>query len=380
MAHPLKIGLNLVFLVERSAGAGRYASELIPALLAAEPGSRITAFVNEEAPAEIFDQPWSGEVDWVRLPVRIQRKAHLLAQMTALPVIAARRKLDVLHSPANGGPLFTPGVARVVTLLDLIWLRQQEAWDSARAVRSMRVFVRANAATAHRLLTISESARDDLVRYGVEREKIDVTPLGVRPPSTGPTKTPEEVRRDLGAGDAPIVLCVAQKRPYKNLGALVRALPELGEAVLVLPGEHTAHEEELRREARRLGVEERVRFLGWVGDEELENLYGAATCFALPSLVEGFGLPVLEAMARDVPVACSNRPSLPEVAADAALLFDPEDQAAVTGSIRGLLEDAELRQKLVERGRDRVRAFTWQRTAEATLASYRRAVAARRRL
>lgn len=380
MAHPLKIGLNLVFLVERSAGAGRYASELIPSLLAVEPGSRITAFVNEEAPAEIFDQPWSGEVDWVRLPVRIQRKAHLLAQMTALPVIAARRKLDVLHSPANGGPLFTPGVARVVTLLDLIWLRQQEAWDSARAVRSMRVFVRANAATAHRLLTISESARDDLVRYGVEREKIDVTPLGVRPPSTGPTKTPEEVRRDLGAGDAPIVLCVAQKRPYKNLGALVRALPELGEAVLVLPGERTAHEEELRREARRLGVEERVRFLGWVGDEELENLYGAATCFALPSLVEGFGLPVLEAMARDVPVACSNRPSLPEVAADAALLFDPEDQAAVTGSIRGLLEDAELRQKLVERGRDRVRAFTWQRTAEATLASYRRAVAARRRL
>ena len=380
MAHPLKIGLNLVFLVERSAGAGRYASELIPSLLAVEPGSRITAFVNEEAPAEILDQPWSGEVDWVRLPVRIQRKAHLLAQMTALPVIAARRKLDVLHSPANGGPLFTPGVARVVTLLDLIWLRQQEAWDSARAVRSMRVFVRANAATAHRLLTISESARDDLVRYGVEREKIDVTPLGVRPPSTGPTKTPEEVRRDLGAGDAPIVLCVAQKRPYKNLGALVRALPELGEAVLVLPGERTAHEEELRREARRLGVEERVRFLGWVGDEELENLYGAATCFALPSLVEGFGLPVLEAMARDVPVACSNRPSLPEVAADAALLFDPEDQAAVTGSIRGLLEDAELRQKLVERGRDRVRAFTWQRTAEATLASYRRAVAARRRL
>jgi glycosyltransferase involved in cell wall biosynthesis len=378
MAHPLRIGLNLVFLVERSAGAGRYAVELLPSLLAVEPASRITAFVNREAPAELFERSWSGDVDWVRLPVRIANKAHLVAQMTALPAIAARRKLDVLHSPANGGPLVTPGVARVVTLLDLIWLRQRDAWDSARAVRSMNVFVRASAATAHRMLTISESAREDLVRYGLDPAAIDVTPLGVRPPLGGPTKAPVEVRQELGLGDGPIVLCVAQKRPYTNLGALLRALPHLRDAVLVLPGEQTAHEEELRSEARQLGVEERVRFIGWVADDELENLYGAATCFVLPSLVEGFGLPVLEAMARDVPVTCSNRPSLPEVAGDAALLFDPENQAEVTGAIRRLLEDRELRQTLVERGRERVRLFTWERTAEATLASYRRAIAARR--
>ena len=376
--RPLRIGLNLVFLVEQSAGAGRYAVELLPSLLAVEPDSRITAFLNKEAPAELFDQQWSQEVDWVRLPVRIANKAHLVAQMTALPAIAALRRLDVLHSPANGGPLFTPGVARVVTLLDLIWLHQREAWDSARAVRSMAIFVRASASTAHRLLTISESARDDLVSHGYEADAIEVTPLGVRPPSLGPTKTPTEVRRQLGLGEGPVILCVAQKRPYKNLSALVRALPDLPGAALVLPGSPTAHEAELRALATERGVGDRVRFPGWVDEQELENLYRAATCFVLPSLVEGFGLPVLEAMARDVPVACSNRPALPEVAGDAALLFDPEDQPAITNAIRRLLDDRELVSRLVERGRERVKLFTWERTAEATLAGYRQAVGEQR--
>ena len=110
---------------------------------------------------------------------------------------------------------------------------------------------------------------------------------------------------------------------------------------------------------------ERVRFPAWVSEDELEALYRSATCFVLPSLIEGFGLPVLEAMARGVPVACSNRPALPEVAGDAALLFDPLDQAAVTEAVRRLLRDAELRTTLVERGLVRAREFSWRRTAEA---------------
>jgi glycosyltransferase involved in cell wall biosynthesis len=369
-----------VFLVEGSAGAGRYAMELIPSLLAVEPGSKLTVFLNKDAPRDVFEQPWSGEVEWVRLPVRVANKAHLIAQLAAVPLLARRRRLDVLHSPANGGPLVTPGVARVVTLLDLIWLHQQEAWDSARAVRSMAMFVRASAATAHRLLTISQSAKDDLVAYGLDPGSIDVTPLGVRAPSVPASKSVAEVRRELALGDAPIVLTVAQKRPYKNLEVLIRALPDLAGVSLILPGTPTSHEAELRALARQLGVEERTRFPGWVDEGELESFYRAADCFVLPSLIEGFGLPVLEAMARDLPVACSNRPSLPEVAGDAALLFEPTDQSAVTGSIRRLLEDRSLASQLVERGRARVQAFSWERTAAATLESYRRAVAARRPL
>jgi glycosyltransferase involved in cell wall biosynthesis len=378
--RPLRVGLNLVFLVEESAGAGRYVRELLPALLTVEPETRITAFVNREAPESLFTAPWSGEVDWVRLPVTIKTPLHLAAQAAALPAVALRKRLDVLHSPANGGPPVTPRVARVITLLDLIWLHQQEAWDSPRAIRSLALFSRISARTAHRVITISTSARDDLVaNFDVAPEKVDVTPLGVRVPSR--MEAVPDLRARLQLGDEPLVLCIAQKRPYKNLRRLIHAIADLADqpATLVLPGASTPHEAELRALADELKVANRVRFLDWVSEADLEGLYREATCFVLPSLIEGFGLPVLEAMARDLPVACSTRPSLPEVVGDAALLFEPEDQAAVSTAVRRLLTDDALRSELTARGRERVRLFTWERTAEATLASYRQAVEARLR-
>jgi len=373
----MRVGLNLVYLVERAAGAGRYAYELLPALLETEPGIHVSAFVSRDAPPDLRRQSWAEEVDWVELPVRFSNRTHLLGQVAALPVIAARRRLDVVHSLANGGPPLTFRAAKVVTLLDLIWLHQGEAWDSARAVRSMALFVRLSARAADRLITISEAARDDLVTtLGLKAAKIDVAPLGVRPPDGASAVNTRELRRKLELDEAPVVLCVAQKRPYKNLAALIRALPGLEDerAVLVLPGSPTEHESELRGLALELGVSHRVRFLDWVSEDELEGLYRIAACVALPSLVEGFGLPVLEAMARGVPVACSNRPSLPEVAGDAALLFDPLDQQGVTEAIRRLLRDDTLRAEMADRGRERARLFSWRKTAEKTLATYRRAI------
>jgi glycosyltransferase involved in cell wall biosynthesis len=364
----VKVGLNLMFLVDEAGGAGRYAHELVPSLLEVEPGLRLTVFVNRDAPAGLAESEWAGDVEWVRLPTRFSNRTHLPGQAFVLPIVAARRRLDVVHSLANGGPPVTAGARRVVTLLDLIWLHQGEAWGTRSAVRTMALLTRISARTAHRVITISESARKDLIKsFGLPSEKIDVTPLGVRPPHGSPRRS---------ASDQPIVLCVAQKRPYKNLSSLIRAVAALDvEApVLVLPGAPTEHEVELRALAARLGVSGRVRFPAWVSPEELEALYAEATCFVLPSLIEGFGLPVLEAMARGVPVACSDRPALPEVAGDAALLFDPTNQIEVTDAVRRLITDAELRQSLIARGIARARAFTWRRTAELTLASYRRAV------
>ena len=363
----MKIGLNLMFLVDEAGGAGRYASELVPARLEAGSDLSLTVFVNSDAPASLSGADWAGEVEWVRLPTRFSHRTHLAGQVTALPAIAARRGLDVVHSLANGGPPVTPRVKRVVTLLDLIWLHQQEAWGSKAAVRTMAALTRVSARTAHRVITISQAAREDLVRsFGLAPSKVDVTPLGVRVPE-------ESTRRDT---ETPTVLCVAQKRPYKNLGALIRAVAELDERpTLVLPGAPTEHERELRALAERLGAADRVEFPAWVSEEELESLYAEAACFVLPSFIEGFGLPVLEAMARGVPVACSDRPALPEVAGDAALLFDPSDQAAVTDAVRRLLRDPGLREELSAKGFERARQFSWARTAEETLASYRRAVA-----
>ena len=363
----MKIGINLMFLVEAAGGAGRYAEELVPALLEADGTLRLTIFVNRDAPARLAEAAWAGDVEWVRLPTRFSNRTHLLGQAAAIPAIAARRRLDVVHSLANGGPPLTLGARRVVTLLDLIWLHQREAWGTPAAVRTMAVLTRISARTAHRVITISKSARDDIVRhFGVDAAKIDVTPLGVRIPDTRPR-----------AEQPGLVLCVAQKRPYKNLDVLIHAVAALRDegASLVLPGAPTPYESELRLLADRLGVADRVRFPAWIADDELEALYASATCFVLPSLIEGFGLPVLEAMARAVPVACSDRPALPEVVGDAALLFDPTDQEAVTNSVRRLLRDDGLRASLAARGVERARQFSWRSTAEATLASYSRAAA-----
>jgi alpha-1,3-rhamnosyl/mannosyltransferase len=142
-----------------------------------------------------------------------------------------------------------------------------------------------------------------------------------------------------------------------------------------MPGYPTAYERELRKRLRKARVADRVRILGWVDDATLDGLYRAADCFVFPSLAEGFGLPVLEAMLRGTPVACSNATSLPEVAGDAALLFDPLDVEAIAVAVRRILEDNALADRLRRAGLDRAKRFTWKETARRTLESYRKALA-----
>ncbi|HEY2766929.1 MAG TPA: glycosyltransferase family 1 protein [Solirubrobacteraceae bacterium] len=397
-SHPLRVGLNLLFLGDRGGGAGRYAMELPGALLAAEPATEVHVFVTRDAPAELRGQPWAQDVRWVTSPLGLGGSpAHLLAQFAGLPLLSRARRLDVLHSPANTGPVITPGLASVVSLLDLIWLHRGPEWEpDTRASERMLTLVRHCVRHADRVFAISHAAADDFVHtLGVPRERIEVTPLGTRSATEiAPrardmsTATPPN-ERDISASQRRlcerlalqgkrVVLCVAQKRPYKNLDRLVRALSELDrDVVLVLPGSSTPYELQLRELANELGVQERVRFPDWLSDDELAALYGLADVFALPSLIEGFGIPVLEAMAHGTPVACSNVSALPEVAGDAALLFDPQRQEEITGAIRTLLGDPELAARLRERGRERVASFTWKRTGAASLAGYRRAIASR---
>jgi glycosyltransferase involved in cell wall biosynthesis len=189
--------------------------------------------------------------------------------------------------------------------------------------------------------------------------------------------TPEsELRQRLGLGDAAIILCVSPRRPHKNTARLFAALARLeGDPapVLVMPGYPTRFEAELDEEATRLGITDRIRCPGWVSDEDLEGLYEMATCFVFPSLMEGFGIPVLEAMERGVPVACSRAPSLPEVAGDAARYFDPLDEAEIAAAIAELIANADLREKLVGAGHKHARLFSWEQTARETAESYERA-------
>jgi glycosyltransferase involved in cell wall biosynthesis len=193
--------------------------------------------------------------------------------------------------------------------------------------------------------------------------------------------TPEaELRTRLSLGDRPVVLSPSAKRPHKNLARLLHALAAIAPARrprLVIPGYPTPYEAELRALASTLGIAADVRMPAWVPAADLEGLYALAAAVVFPSLYEGFGLPVLEAMARGVPVACSNRSSLPEVAGEAALLFDPEDVDAIRAATERLLDDAELRERLRAAGREQAARFSWERTAQLTVESYGRALAAR---
>jgi glycosyltransferase involved in cell wall biosynthesis len=155
------------------------------------------------------------------------------------------------------------------------------------------------------------------------------------------------------------------------------AIPSERRPVLVVPGYPTPYEAQLRTRADALGVAADVLWPGWLAGPDLEGLYALAEVAVFPSLYEGFGLPVLEAMARGVPVACSDRSSLPEVAGDAALLFDPEDPAAIRSALERLLADGDERARLAARGRAQAARFSWERTAELTSASYARALGGR---
>ena len=369
------IGLDLLFLAPGATGGMEtYARQLVPLLPAAFPEARFTVFAGRELAGEWRTQgAWHPDVGLVALPVSSStRIARTAAQLTVVTGAALRAKVDLLHSLGNTAPLAGP--PRVVTMHDLIYLSHPETTTGLLA-KGLSVLAPAVARGATRVIADSEATARELERLlGTPRAKVDVVPLGpgLRP-DTAPT--PEaELRAQLGLGDRPLVLSVSARRPHKNLARLVEAMGRLPHAALVLPGYSSGFEDELRAIARAAGAADRVHLIGWIDDAQLEGLYAAATCLAFPSLAEGFGLPVLEAMLRGLPVACSAVSSLPEVAGDAALLFDPLSVDAMAAAVGHLLQDAALRARLIARGHDQAARFSWERTAAGTVATYRRAL------
>lgn len=371
----MHVGLNLIFLVPGETGGMEIAArELIPPLVEQAPrGTHFTAFINREAAA--VGGPWGELLPAVTVPVEARNRIQwVLGEQTLLPLLAARAGVELMHSLASTAPLWGR-FRRVVTIHDLIYARFPEAHTGLRD-KGMRVLVPQAAHRSDRVIADSQSTREDLIALlGLSPERIDVVPLGLGSVRRHRQLSQSATRERFGLGERPVLLSLSAKRPHKNLGALIGALakiPKETRPVLVLPGYPTAHEQELCERAAAAGVTEDVRFVGWIASEELEGLWAVATAFVFPSLYEGFGLPVLEAMARGVPVACSDASSLPEVAGDAALLFDPRDERQIAEVLGRLLADTELREQLCRLGTERVLRFSWARTAELTLASYTR--------
>jgi glycosyltransferase involved in cell wall biosynthesis len=367
---PRRIGLNLLFLVPGETGGSEiYVRHLIPKLAEVRPDLDLVAFVNREgAGAEL------GVSEAVEVGVSGRSRARrVLAEQRRLPLFARRHGIDLLHSLGTSAPR-RPGVISVVTIHDVIYLRHPEAHTLPMRL-GMRVIVPLAARGADRVITVSQSAAEEIAEaLRVPRERIDVIHHGGRP--IGPATPEPELRRRLELGNAHLVLSVSARRPHKNLPRLIEAFANVTAEpppLLVLPGYKTPFEDELRRRAADLGVADRVRLLGWISDEDLEGLYAAATCFAFPSLAEGFGLPVLEAMQRGVPVACSAAGPLPEIGGDAVRYFDPVDVEGMARALSDLLVNQRLRAGLAKAGRERAGSFTWERTARETVESYERA-------
>ena len=261
----------------------------------------------------------------------------------------------------------------MITLHDVTFLRLKTF--SRLTTLALRWTVVPPARRADWLIAVSAAARDEAVEaLGLDPKRFTVVPNGAGRPPQGPVADEDEVQRRYQLIDKRVVLSVGAKRPHKNQEVLIRTAPLLPEdVVVVLAGHPEPYDAELRSVASELGVRAKLRFLDYVADAELEALWRIADLAALPSRAEGFGLPVLEAMARGVAVACSDIPVLREVGGDVPFYFDPRDPQSAAAAISAALECGATRS---EAGIARAASFTWERAAQGTFEVYERAVAA----
>ena len=374
---PPRVAINAIFLLPGMGGLDTYVRELVPELVRAAPHTRFSVYCSPVGREHLAKTEWASEVTLVSHRLFGLRGLKAVTELTVLGVLAGARA-DLLHSLALTAPLRTRAV-NVVTIADTTWLHGAAIDPTTRL---WRLIVPPVARRADRLIAISQAGAQDIAAHlRIPADRIDVTLLGHARPASVQAVPEPELRRRFALGDGPLVLTVGTRKPHKNVLGLITAVPHVLQreprAHLVLAGNATAHEVALRAAVRDHGLEGSVSFLPFVDDAELEGLYATAACFVLPSFNEGFGLPLLEAMARGVPVACSDASALPEVAGDAARYFDPTDPSQIGAVVAELLVDPELRGQLRARGVARAAQLTWTATAQATLDSYARAWTAR---
>jgi glycosyltransferase involved in cell wall biosynthesis len=377
-----RIGIDYTAAARQRAGIGRYTRELVTALLTLESASESPhKYVVFAATGQLPRAHWQREIDHLRascnlqfavrnLPLSDDWLARLWHRLRLpIPVETITGSLDVFYSPDFVLPPTRRTTCTLLTVHDLSFLHCPEVFVPPLRRYLERVVPR-SIARADLVLADSAHTRFDIVSLlGVPPDRVQVLYSGVPPgfrsePDLGEG---ERLRARYGLGGRRYVLSVGTLQPRKNYVRLIRAFANLEpeavepEAQLVIAGGRGWLYQDIFAEAERHG--DRVRLLGFVDEADLPALYRNAALFAFPSLYEGFGLPVLEAMACGVPVVCSNASSLPEVAGDAALLVDPLDTDGLAEAMARVLEDAGLRREMVARGAAQAARFTWARAA-----------------
>jgi glycosyltransferase involved in cell wall biosynthesis len=367
----MRIAIDATAVPRQMAGAGVYTYQLVRALADVADSHRFVVFARRG----LFDE-LAGRTRRVRV-VHVDptsRPARLVWEQTVLPLVLRRLRIDVLHSTHHHTPIAAAGVRRVVTIHDVTFLVLPGRYPLARRLY-MEAVTRASARVADAIITPSRVVRDDVLsKLGVSAERIVVIPYAAAPEFVPADEgTLGRMRSKYRLPDR-YVLSVGSLEPGKNRARLILAYARLRregfDCPLVVAGQPAWRYEGELELIRSLGLSEQVRFLGYVPAEDLPALYSGATLFAFPSLYEGFGLPVLEAMGCETPVVASNTSAIPEVAGDAALLVDPRDVNALAEGMGRLLSDETLRAELRARGLERAQQFSWERTARDTLSVY----------
>lgn len=290
-----------------------------------------------------------------------QRPQWAWGELFGVARAATRSRADLIHSPANFGPP-RPPVPLVLTLHDMLAFKRPEFLPSRAGAVPTKLLISGAARAATHIVTDSDAAKADILAgTGTPAASVTVVRPGAtgRSPHSGAQRRPDRV------------FSLGNRMPHKNFQRLIEALaliPESERPVLTISGSHG--DDPLRPIVRRAGLEKWVELRGWLPDDEIQRLYGESTAMVFPTLFEGFGLPVLEAMVSGCPVICSDIPVLREVGGDAATYFDPLEPASIAQAIRNTLSDPAQQARSAQAGVERATLFSWDEAARQMLAVF----------
>ena len=352
-----RIGVNALYLIPGQVGGTEiYLCELLKALASIDSVNEYFVFTNMETDSDLV--PRHPNFHWKPQAVHAHiRPARILWEQIVLPIEAARYRLDVLFNPGFTAPVFAP--CRQVTVFHDLQHKRHPEYFRWFDLPFWRLLLWVSAHRSHRLIAVSEATRADLLSfYRIPAERVTVVHHGVEPAFSHLGRSATET----------YLLCVSTLHPHKNVTRLIRAYGrKKRDFRLILAGMRGFHTRAIEALIAEMGLQDAVQVTGWVSRDDLYELYARARAFIYPSTFEGFGMPVLEALAAGIPTACSDIPPLREVAGDAALFFDPLDEDAIAAAIERVMTDASLRGRLAQAGPERARQFTWERSAEQTL-------------
>jgi len=351
--------------VEKKVGISEYAFELLKCFSASS--FKFIIYLKNSPRKELPEET-------NRWRYRVVKPGALWTQL-GLPfdLYSHKPRPDVFFTPTHYSPRFSP-IPTVMSVMDLSYVHYPELFNRSDLFQLMN-WTSYSVRNAKKVFTISQSSKNDIIKiYNVSDNKVLVTYPGIKTTVQKTDLTMKDLEQKYGISNE-FILFVGTLQPRKNITKLIEAYSKLyakeqfrkKKIQLIVIGKKGWQYESILSTPEKLGVEKQVKFLEFVDDDELSVFYKNALCFVLPSLYEGFGLPVLEAMKNDCPVITSNVSSLPEAGGDAALYIDPLNVDSIADTIEEVVNDPKLRTELIKKGQEHIKKFNWEKTAKETL-------------